>query len=110
MIPQVRRFLDKTNAEDQSALYVNFASGSSFFAMPYQVAGGGGGTQVRFLYIIPHSSTLKLLRLLQGVNPFLLIYLNQGTDVHAEVHRTGAILMDFPGGVLINKILSFNFR
>jgi hypothetical protein len=28
--------------------------------------------------------------------------------VHAEVHRTGMMMMDFPGGVLINKILSFN--
>jgi 1-phosphatidylinositol phosphodiesterase len=42
------------------------------------------------------------------VNPFLLIYLGQGTDVHAEVHRTGMMMMDFPGGGLINKILSFN--
>lgn len=44
----------------------------------------------------------------QGVNPFLLIYLGQGTDVHAEVHRTGVLMLDFPGGGLINKILSFN--
>ncbi|KAJ7596412.1 1-phosphatidylinositol phosphodiesterase [Mycena floridula] len=87
---QVRRFLDNTNSGDQTKMYVNFCSGSSLFALPYQVAGGGGGTQ--------------------GVNPFLLIYLGQGTDVHAEVHRTGMMMMDFPGGVLINKILSFNFR
>ncbi|KAJ6629573.1 1-phosphatidylinositol phosphodiesterase [Mycena sp. CBHHK59/15] len=86
---QVRRFLDLTNAGDQTAMYVNFCSGSSLFAEPYQVAGGALGTQ--------------------GVNPFLLIYLGQGTDVHAEVHRTGMMMMDFPGGVLINKILSFNF-
>ncbi|KAJ7693197.1 1-phosphatidylinositol phosphodiesterase [Mycena rosella] len=85
---QVRRFLDTTNAGDQTAMYVNFCSGSSLFAEPYQVAGGGGGTQ--------------------GVNPFLLIYLGQGTDVHAEVHRTGMMMMDFPGGDLINKIISFN--
>ncbi|KAJ7157648.1 1-phosphatidylinositol phosphodiesterase [Mycena crocata] len=87
---QVRRFLDNTNSGDQNAMYVNFCSGSSLFALPYQVAGGGGGTQ--------------------GVNPFLLIYLGQGTDVHAEVHRTGMMMLDFPGGVLINKILSFNAR
>ncbi|KAJ7074839.1 1-phosphatidylinositol phosphodiesterase [Mycena belliarum] len=87
---QVRRFLDKTNAGDQSAIYVNFCSGSSLFAQPWQVAAGAGGTQ--------------------GVNPFLLIYLGQGTDVHAEVHRTGIVMMDFPGGALINKILSFNAR
>ncbi|KAJ7268600.1 1-phosphatidylinositol phosphodiesterase [Mycena rebaudengoi] len=85
---QVRRFLDQTNAGDQTAMYVNFCSGASLFAEPFQVAGGGGGTQ--------------------GVNPFLLIYLGQGTDVHTEVHRTGMMMMDFPGGGLINKILSFN--
>ncbi|KAJ7458510.1 1-phosphatidylinositol phosphodiesterase [Mycena latifolia] len=86
---QVRRFLDVTNAAaDQTAMYVNFCSGSSIFAEPYQVAAGALGTQ--------------------GVNPFLLIYLGQGTDVHAEVHRTGMVMMDFPGGGLINKILSFN--
>ncbi|KAJ6534321.1 PLC-like phosphodiesterase [Mycena capillaripes] len=85
---QVRRFLDLTNAGDQTKMYVNFCSGSSVFAFPDEVAAGAFGTQ--------------------GVNPFLLIYLNQGTDVHAEVHRTGVMMMDFPGGVLINKILSFN--
>jgi 1-phosphatidylinositol phosphodiesterase len=87
---QVRRFLDATNSGDQSKMYVNFASGASFFAQPYQVAGGGGGTQ--------------------GVNPFLMIYLGQGPDVHQEVRRTGMVLMDFPGGGLINKIISFNKR
>lgn len=87
---QVRRFLDKYNAEDpgMTGMYVNFASGSSLFAQPYAVAGGAGGTQ--------------------GVNPFLLIYLGQGIDVHAEVKRTGVVMMDFPGGGLIDKILTFN--
>ncbi|KAK7052673.1 1-phosphatidylinositol phosphodiesterase [Favolaschia claudopus] len=87
---QVRRFLDKTNSGDQTKLYINFCSGSSLFAWPDDVAAGALGTQ--------------------GVNPFLLIYLGQGTDVHAEVHRTGVMMMDFPGGVLVNKILSFNNR
>lgn len=85
---QVRRHLDRTNADDQSKMYVNFGSGASLFAYPASVAGGGGGVQ--------------------GVNPFLLIYLNEGPDVHAEVHRTGMILLDYPGGGLINKIISFN--
>jgi Phosphatidylinositol-specific phospholipase C, X domain len=85
---QVRRHLDNTNSGDQSKMYVNFGSGSSLFAQPYQVAGGGGGVQ--------------------GVNPFLLIYLNQGTDTHAEVHRTGMMMLDYPGGGLISKIISFN--
>jgi hypothetical protein len=85
---QVRRFLDGTNSGDQSKMYVNFTSGASLFAYPYQVAGGAVGTQ--------------------GVNPFLLIYLGQGTDVHQEVHRTGMVMMDFPGSGLINKIISFN--
>jgi len=86
---QVRRHLDNTNSGDQSKMYVNFGSGASLFARPYQVAGGANGVQ--------------------GVNPFLLIYLNQGTDVHQEVHRTGMIMLDYPGGGLINKIISFNF-
>ncbi|KAF7329264.1 Phosphatidylinositol-specific phospholipase C domain-containing protein [Mycena kentingensis (nom. inval.)] len=88
---QFRRFLDSYNAgstDDESKIYVNFASGASVLAWPYQVAGGALGVQ--------------------GVNPFFLIYLGQGTDVHQAVHRTGVVLMDFPGGVLINKILSFN--
>jgi hypothetical protein len=87
---QVRRFLDNTNSGDQSKMYVNFTSGASLFAYPYQVAGGANGTQ--------------------GVNPFLLIYLGQGTDVHQEVHRTEMVMMDYPGSCLINKIISFNRR
>ena len=85
---QVRRFLDKTSAGDPSKMYVNFASGSSLFAYPYQVAGGAWGVQ--------------------GVDPFLLTYLDQGADVHIPVVRTGAIVMDFPGGGLIDKILTVN--
>jgi 1-phosphatidylinositol phosphodiesterase len=81
---QVRRFLDATNAGDQSKLYVNFSSGASLGAWPQSVAAGS-------LWV-------------QGVNPFLLTYLNEGHGVS----RTGAIMMDFPGGGLINKIISYN--
>ncbi len=85
---QVRRFLDATSAGDRSKVYVNFASGSSIFAQPQQVAGGAFGVQ--------------------GVNPFLLTYLDEGPEVHTPVTRTGVLMLDFPGGGLINKIISFN--
>jgi 1-phosphatidylinositol phosphodiesterase len=81
---QVRRFLDATNAGDPGRIYVNFASGASFWAPPNWVAGGAFGVQ--------------------GVDPFLLTYMNEGH----ELHRTGAIMMDFPGGGLINKIISYD--
>ncbi|WP_394938047.1 phosphatidylinositol-specific phospholipase C [Psychromicrobium sp. YIM B11713] len=80
----VRRFLDKTNAGDNTKMYFNFSSGSGAGAFPNAVAGGALGVQ--------------------GVNPFLLIYMNEGHDLH----RTGAIMMDFPGVDLINKIISYN--
>jgi 1-phosphatidylinositol phosphodiesterase len=85
---QVRRFLDATSAGDPTKMYVNFGSGSSVFAQPQQVAGGASGVQ--------------------GVDPFLLIYLNQGADVHTPVVRTGMMMLDFPGGGLIDKIISYN--
>jgi 1-phosphatidylinositol phosphodiesterase len=85
---QVRRFLDATSAGDPARMYVNFASGASVFAQPQSVAGGALGVQ--------------------GVDPFLLIYLNQGPDVHTPVTRTGVFMLDFPGGGLINKIISFD--
>jgi Phosphatidylinositol-specific phospholipase C, X domain len=85
---RVRRHLDRTSADDPSQMYVNFGSGASIFAQPYQVAGGAAGTQ--------------------GVNPFLLGYLNEGPDVHAPVYRTGALLLDFPGGALIDRIIAVN--
>ncbi|MCU7727300.1 phosphatidylinositol-specific phospholipase C [Actinoplanes sp. KI2] len=85
---QVRRFLDATSAGDPARMYVNFASGASVFAQPQSVAGGALGVQ--------------------GVDPFLLIYLNQGPDVHTPVTRTGVLMLDFPGGGLINKIISFD--
>lgn len=85
---QVRRFLDATSAASPAGLYVNFASGASVLAQPQTVAGGGWGVQ--------------------GVNPFLLVYLNEGPEVHTPVVRTGAVLMDFPGGGLIDRILAFN--
>jgi len=85
---QVRRFLDATSAADPALMFVNFGSGASLFAQPQQVAGGAFGVQ--------------------GVDPFLLIYLNQGPDVHTPVVRTGVLMLDFPGGGLINKIISFD--
>jgi hypothetical protein len=85
---QVRRFLDATSAGDPTKMYVNFASGASIFAQPQQVAGGAYGVQ--------------------GVDPFLLIYLNEGADVHTPVVRTGAVMLDFPGGGLIDKIISYH--
>jgi len=85
---QVRRFLDATSAGDPAKMYVNFGSGASVFAQPQSVAGGALGVQ--------------------GVDPFLLIYLNEGADVHTPVTRTGALMLDFPGGGLINKIISFD--
>ncbi len=85
---QVRRFLDATSAGDRSRMYVNFTSGSSVFAHPQHVAGGAFGVQ--------------------GVNPFLLTYLRQGPEVHTPVTRTGAVLLDFPGGALIDRIIDTN--
>jgi 1-phosphatidylinositol phosphodiesterase len=85
---QVRRFLDATSAGDPAKMYVNFASGASVFAQPQQVAGGALGVQ--------------------GVDPFLLIYLNEGPEVHTPVVRTGVLMLDFPGGGLINKVISLN--
>jgi 1-phosphatidylinositol phosphodiesterase len=85
---QVRRFLDATSAGDPAKMYVNFASGSSVFAQPQQVAGGALGVQ--------------------GVDPFLLTYLNEGPEVHTPVIRTGVLMLDFPGGGLIDKIISFD--
>ncbi|MEU7904552.1 phosphatidylinositol-specific phospholipase C [Actinoplanes sp. NPDC049118] len=81
---QVRRHLDATSAGDPATMYVNFTSGASLFAQPQQVAGGA-------LWV-------------QGVNPFLLGYLNEG---HGLV-RTGMVLLDFPGAGLIDKIISYN--
>jgi 1-phosphatidylinositol phosphodiesterase len=85
---QVRRFLDATSAGDPTKMYVNFGSGSSIFAQPQQVAGGALGVQ--------------------GVDPFLLIYLNEGPEVHTPVVRTGMMMLDFPGGGLIDKIISYS--
>jgi hypothetical protein len=80
---RVRRFLDTTGAGDRTKMYVNFASGASVFATPEAVAGGALGVQ--------------------GVNPFLLGYLNEG-----RVARAGVVMLDFPGGGLINRILALN--
>lgn len=85
---QVRRHLDATSAGDPTKLYVNFASGSSVFATPAAVAGGALGVQ--------------------GVDPFLLIYLDEGPEVHPPVRRTGLLMLDFPGGGLIDRIIAVN--
>ncbi|GAA0493101.1 1-phosphatidylinositol phosphodiesterase [Paractinoplanes deccanensis] len=85
---QVRRFLDATSAGDPTKMYVNFASGASVFATPEAVAGGALGVQ--------------------GVNPFLLTYLNEGPEVHTPVVRTGVLMLDFPGGGLINRVIAVN--
>jgi Phosphatidylinositol-specific phospholipase C, X domain len=82
---QVRRFLDVTAAADPSLMYVNFTSGSSILVQPQQTAGGAFGVQ--------------------GVNPFLLGYLNQTAPA-----RTGMIMMDFPGGGLIDRIVGLSTR
>ncbi|MDI6104191.1 phosphatidylinositol-specific phospholipase C [Actinoplanes sp. NEAU-A12] len=87
---QVRRFLDATSAGDPATMYVNFASGASLFAQPRQVAGGAFGVR--------------------GVNPFLLTYLHEGPEVHTPVTRTGMLMLDFPGGGLIGKVISLNAR
>ena len=58
--------------------------------------------------LIPRDDRLGRLGRNQGVDPFLLQYLNQGADVHTPVVRTGVLMLDFPGGGLINKILSFD--
>jgi hypothetical protein len=83
---KVRRHLDTTNSGEADKMYVNFTSGASAFAYPYNVAGGIVGQQ--------------------GVNPFLLGYLGEG----AVTSRTGMIMMDYPGGGLIDKIISFNTK
>ncbi|ROO61366.1 1-phosphatidylinositol phosphodiesterase [Micromonospora sp. Llam0] len=85
---QVRRHLDATSSGDPTKLYVNFASGSSVFATPAAVAGGALGVQ--------------------GVNPFLLVYLDEGPQVHPPVRRTGMMMLDFPGGGLIDRIIAVN--
>lgn len=81
---QVRRFLDATSAGDPSKIYVNHTSGSSIWAHPQSVAGGALGVQ--------------------GVNPFLLTYLHEDRGIT----RTGLVMMDFPGGGLIDKIIETN--
>jgi hypothetical protein len=81
---QVRRFLDATSAGERDKIYVNHGSGSSIWAHPQSVAGGAFGVQ--------------------GVNPFLLTYLNEGHGIT----RTGIVMLDFPGGGLINRIIAVN--
>uniref|UniRef100_A0AAU3IGR2 Uncharacterized protein n=1 Tax=Streptomyces sp. NBC_01393 TaxID=2903851 RepID=A0AAU3IGR2_9ACTN len=91
----VRRQLDRQNSDpDQDKkLYINYTSGASAGAYPYSVAGGCAAQ----------------ICTSQGVNEFLLTYLNQVTGTHAPVVRTGVVVMDFPGGALIDKIVGYNF-
>jgi hypothetical protein len=79
----VNNFLTTTNSGDPTKIYVNFTSGSGALAPPYWVAGGAVFQQ--------------------GVNPYLLGRLNSGSFT-----RTGVVMLDFPGGGLINKIISYN--
>lgn len=79
----VSGFLVTTNSGDTTKIYVNFASGAGALAPPYWVAGGALWEQ--------------------GVDPYLLGYLNDNT-----LKRTGVVMLDFPGGGLINKIISYN--
>ncbi len=91
----VRRQLDRQNSDpDQDKkLYINYTSGASAGAYPYSVASGCAAQ----------------ICTSQGVNDFLLTYLNQATGTHAPVVRTGVVMMDFPGGALIDKIVGYNF-
>ncbi|MCM2388359.1 phosphatidylinositol-specific phospholipase C domain-containing protein [Streptomyces albipurpureus] len=81
---KARNHFTRINADsNQNALYLNYLSGSSLLAYPYSVAGGSLG--------------------FRGVNEFALDYLQGG-----NASRTGAVIMDFPGGGLINAILAAN--
>jgi hypothetical protein len=79
----VSNFLNSTNSGDPARIHVNFTSGSGALAPPYWVAGGALWQQ--------------------GVNPYLLGRLNAG-----GLTRTGVLMLDFPGGGLINKIVGYN--
>lgn len=79
----VTAFLTTTNAGSTGTMYINFCSGAGALAPPHWVAGGALGVQ--------------------GVNPYLLNYLNA-----TSLSRTGVLMLDFPGGGLINKIISYN--
>lgn len=78
---RVRRHLDATTAGEADKMYVNFTSGSGG-VFPIDVA--------------------------KNVNRFLLNYMREGEDVHPKVTRGGMVMMDFPGGGLINQLLSLN--
>ncbi|WP_258349187.1 phosphatidylinositol-specific phospholipase C [Saccharopolyspora gregorii] len=79
----VRDHWDKTNGADSGEMFWNFSSGSSLGANPKTVACGTGG--------------------IRGVNDHALEHL-AGNDVP----RTGVVLMDFPGGELIDQIIARN--
>lgn len=79
----VNSFLATTDSGDATKIYVNFTSGSGALAPPHWVAGGALWEQ--------------------GVNPYLLGRLNA-----TSFARTGVVMLDFPGGGLIDKIISYN--
>jgi chitinase len=86
---KVKAHFDKTNADPNSSnMYVNFTSGSSSWAYPYTVAGGTG---------TPDFSGGH------GVNYYCIEHL-----LGANVTRTGVVMMDFPGGGLIDTIVAHN--
>ncbi|WP_029535779.1 phosphatidylinositol-specific phospholipase C [Saccharopolyspora spinosa] len=82
---KVRDHLDKTVAADPGRMFLNFSSGSSPGAFPNAVACGAAG--------------------FRGVNDYALEHLT-GNDLP----RTGVIMMDFPGGELVNAIIAKNAR
>lgn len=79
----VRDHWDKTNSADSGEMFWNFASGSSLGAYPKTVSCGTGDTR--------------------GVNDYALEHLADN-----DVPRTGVVLMDFPGGDLIDEVISRN--
>ncbi|GIJ44230.1 hypothetical protein Val02_11160 [Virgisporangium aliadipatigenens] len=84
-------------------LYVNYTSGAGAGAFPYTVAGGGlfvtGVNQ--FLY--------QCLRNTDGRCPEFYAGRPSNFGGEASMRRTGVVMMDFPGGRLIDEIVARNF-
>lgn len=97
---KVHRQLDRTNqaadCRDPSLanadmMYFNWTNGSGTFLDPYTIAGGTKGAT--------------------GVNQFLyqcLAGTNNGRCDTASMKRTGAMMIDFPGGGLVEQIIDRN--
>ncbi len=82
---KVRQHLTVTASDiDRTALYFNYLSGSSGGAYPYTVAGGAGG--------------------IWGVNHWAWEHFK--SSPHGW--RTGVLMMDYPGGELIDQIIGHN--